>query len=429
MSEAVPRRPELVRDSSWLASSDVLAILLGLVGQAFLAKSLLRSDFGLMVVVIDAFVVMFLLVDAGLPTIITRDVPRAPSQCRSLVMQTFRIQAILAAIMAPIGFIIALKLWPDASLLLLGASGGIAILHVFTYAPRSALRALGEARKEAIVKLVERVSVTFGYGFLTFRDDGDPAHYAMVFFLGVAASLLYALIAVTRLWSASGEQSKTKEKENILLPNKALLLSALPFAITLGVIPLIGRLEKLLLSWYHSTEEVAVFHVAFLAYMAGLTLPQAIRAAMLPILGELRGNKIATIAEIRKARRIILWLIPIGLVGGAIVVNLLMLLAFGDYIKESFPLFLILLIGWVFTMLSAPNYVAVQAGERPWNFTLMLFIGVGLAAVSAVILIPTYGVLGAAISSVCGAITLAITALFFSGEFSSYSGTNFTESE
>ncbi|MDP6640486.1 MAG: oligosaccharide flippase family protein, partial [Candidatus Poseidoniaceae archaeon] len=168
MSEAVPRRPELVRDSSWLASSDVLAILLGLVGQAFLAKSLLRSDFGLMVVVIDAFVVMFLLVDAGLPTIITRDVPRAPSQCRSLVMQTFRIQAIIAAIMAPIGFIIALKLWPDASLLLLGASGGIAILHVFTYAPRSALRALGEARKEAIVKLVERVSVTFGYGFLTF---------------------------------------------------------------------------------------------------------------------------------------------------------------------------------------------------------------------------------------------------------------------
>lgn len=424
------RRPELVRDSSWLAGSDLVVVALGLVGQAFLAKSLLRSDFGLMVVLIDAFAVMFLFIDAGLPTIITRDVPRARHQCRALVGQTYRIQAVLCLVMLPPGLLIGFSLWPAAPTELLLACGGIAIVHVFTYAPRSALRALGEARQEAIVKFIERGVVTSGYGLLTWVGITSPTYYASAFLLGVVLSLVYALFAASRLWNSvliptgalekpsSGLETPQESRENILLSNKELILSALPFAITLGVIPLIGRFEKLLLSAYHGTAEVAVFHVAFLAYLAGLTLPQAIRAAMLPILGQIRADISATRSEIRKARRIILWLIPLGLVGGVVVVKLLMQVAFSDYVVDSYGLFLILLAGWAITMLTAPNYVAVQAGNNPWKFTMMLFIGVTIAIASALVLIPELGVVGAAYSSVAGALALGVVAVVFSGEFS-----------
>jgi len=422
----VGRRPELVRDSSWLAGSDLMVVALGLVGQAFLAKSLLRSDFGLMVVLIDAFAVMFLFIDAGLPTIITRDVPRARHQCRALVGQTYRIQAVLCLVMLPPGLLIGFSLWPAAPTELLLACSGIAIVHVFTYAPRSALRALGEARQEAIVKLIERVVVTSGYGLLTWVGITSPTYYASAFLLGVVLSLVYALFAASRQWMLAlipiGEHGTSQEsRENILLSNKELILSALPFAITLGIIPLIGRFEKLLLSAYHGTAEVAVFHVAFLAYLAGLTLPQAIRAAMLPILGQIRTDISATRSEIRKARRIILWLIPLGLVGGVVVVKLLMQVAFSDYVDDSYGLFLILLAGWAITMLTAPNYVAVQAGANPWRFTLMLFIGVSIAIISALAFIPELGVVGAAYSSVIGALALGVVAVVFSGEFSNTS--------
>lgn len=426
MDEKVGRRPELVRDSSWLAGSDLVVVALGLVGQAFLAKSLLRSDFGLMVVLIDAFAVMFLFIDVGLPTIITRDVPRARHQCRALVGQTYRIQAVLCLVMLPPGLLIGFSLWPAAPTELLLACGGIAIVHVFTYAPRSALRALGEARQEAIVKLIERVVVTSGYGLLTCVGITSPTYYASAFLLGVVLSLVYALFAASRLWNSvlipTGEHGTSQEpRENILLSNKELILSALPFAITLGIIPLIGRFEKLLLSAYHGTAEVAVFHIAFLAYLAGLTLPQAIRAAMLPILGQIRTDISATRSEIRKARRIILWLIPLGLVGGAVVVKLLMQVAFSDYVVDSYGLFLILLAGWAITMLTAPNYVAVQAGANPWRFTLMLFIGVSIAIISALAFIPELGVVGAAYSSVVGALAIGVVAVVFSGEFSNTS--------
>ncbi|MEC7273171.1 MAG: hypothetical protein VXV85_05955, partial [Candidatus Thermoplasmatota archaeon] len=36
--------------------------------------------------------------------------------------------------------------------------------------------------------------------------------------------------------------------------------------------------------------------------------------------------------------------------------------------------FMILLAGWACTVLSIPSYTALQAGEKPWLFTLLIFI-------------------------------------------------------
>ena len=218
-----------------------------------------------------------------------------------------------------------------------------------------------------------------------------------------------------------------KKENNILLSNKALLISALPFAITLGILPLIGRLEKLLIGYWLGTGDVAVFHVAFLAYLAGLTFPQAMRAALLPIMGSIRGNELAIKIEIKEVRKLAIQLIPLGVIGGSLLVYVLMKLAFPDYYSEAYSLFLWLLMGWVLTMLAVPSYVAVQAGKNPWNFTKMLAIAVGIACISGVLLIPRYGLLGAVTSSnICSAVLL-ISSLYYSGEFKAIN--NFSESE
>ena len=90
------RRPKLARDTVWLASSDGLAIIFGLIGQVILAKALLQSDYGLLVVILDAFATMYILVDAGLPTIIARDVPRSPGASRRAVRRVLKLQALIA---------------------------------------------------------------------------------------------------------------------------------------------------------------------------------------------------------------------------------------------------------------------------------------------------------------------------------------------
>ena len=67
------RRPSFGRDSVWLASADVVAVLLAFVGQLILARALLSESYGLFVIAIDLFATLFLLLDLGLPTLLARD--------------------------------------------------------------------------------------------------------------------------------------------------------------------------------------------------------------------------------------------------------------------------------------------------------------------------------------------------------------------
>ena len=76
------RRPKLGRDTLWLASSDGFAIILGLIGQIILAKALLQSDYGLLVVILDAFATMYILIDAGLPTMLQNNSSLEMSRAR-----------------------------------------------------------------------------------------------------------------------------------------------------------------------------------------------------------------------------------------------------------------------------------------------------------------------------------------------------------
>ena len=418
MAEAEGRRPELIRDTTWLTAADLFSITAGLIGQVILTHALLTEDYGLLVVLIDAFALMFMLVDAGLPTIITRDVPRSRGQGRALVHRTLKIQAVIAAGFLPIGILSGFIIWPDVPALLLLCCALIPIVHIFTYAHRSVLRALGEARQEALVKVIERVVVTSGYALLLWNGVSNPSFYALAFLIGVSCSLGWAVWHGERVSKqASGD---IDEDENILLSSRELLISALPFAITLGILPLIGRMEKIFLAVWDSYSSAALFHVAYIAYLAGLTLPQAMRAAFLPILGDTRNEPDKTLSEVRRARRLSNLLIPPGLILGTLVVWLILPLAFPEQYNDgslgmsAFEIFLLLLTGWAFTMLAAPTYVEVCAGERPWIFTLMLAEAAGAAVLAAVLTIPVWGLMGAVFSSIIASLALLASSIFHS---------------
>ncbi len=149
------RRPKLARDTAWLASSDGLAITLGLLGQIILAKALLQSDYGLLVIILDAFATMYILIDAGLPTILARDVPRAPGASKRAVRRVLKLQTMIAVPFVLISAIASSMIWDEVPLTLLLACGVVALGHIMAYPHRSMMRALGEARLESVVKLLE----------------------------------------------------------------------------------------------------------------------------------------------------------------------------------------------------------------------------------------------------------------------------------
>ena len=61
------------RDSSWLIGADIFAVFLALIGQVVLTRALITEDYGIFIIALDVFATTFLIIDLGLPTILTRD--------------------------------------------------------------------------------------------------------------------------------------------------------------------------------------------------------------------------------------------------------------------------------------------------------------------------------------------------------------------
>ena len=237
------RRPKLARDTVWLASSDGLAIIFGLIGQIILAKALLQSDYGLLVVILDAFATMYILIDAGLPTILARDVPRSPGASKRAVRRILKLQAMIAVPFVTISAIASSMIWDDAPVALLLACGAVALGHIMSYPHRSMLRALGEARIESMLKLIERIVTTFLYWVFLTKGYESPTVYAFGFSIGVFISLIGIFLVGERYAREDGSDLPPEWNSN-----KSLFISALPFAITLGILPYVTKLEKFLLA-------------------------------------------------------------------------------------------------------------------------------------------------------------------------------------
>ena len=200
------RSPSVGRDSSWLVGADLLAVLLAFLGQIILARMLLAEHYGWMVIVIDVYASMMLVVDLGLPTLLARDGARAPDLVLSAVHRMYRCQ-----LAAAIPFLI-LAGWLRPESWLIGEVPGALVLaamltavaHVGSYAPRSGLRVLGEARLEALTKVVESGVTVALYGGLALLGSTSPSVYLSAFCIGAVVGWLAAYLLVRRGSDAPG---------------------------------------------------------------------------------------------------------------------------------------------------------------------------------------------------------------------------------
>lgn len=413
------RKPILIRDTSWLTSSEIISVLLALIGQVILTRAVLQTDYGLWILLMDIFIAIFLIVDAGLPTIISRDGANNPGVLRKAVKKVWRLQFFVAIPFVLIGLpcVIILNNAPTELIIL---AAFICLVHIASYAPRSALRSAGQARFEAISKIVERFLITIGYGILFVSESSLILNYAFIFALGSVAGFLTSVALLYK--SIPKSSNLVDELGESWVSTKSLLVSALPFAVTLGVLPYITRIEKFFLAAI-SLESVAIFHVGQLAWMAGMIVPISISSALLPILGENRTKREQFNKEIDKAITPIKILLVTGFILGSIFVTLILPIAFPEeytYSADgltSLEVFIYLLSGWGFSLLAAPWNSALKAGEKPWMYTIFITLVVVIATLVAWTFIPNYGLSGAVLSANITCFLMLSLGVLLSGDF------------
>jgi len=415
------RQPELTRDSSFLLISEIGCIMLGLVSQIILVNSIIESDFGIFVIIIDAFATLFLLVDLGLPTIILREIPVMREKSKQIVHSVISMQFVASLIIIPIGIISGFWLWGGDSewKLIVIAIALVAFFRVMTYSHKAAMRSLGEARFEAAAKVLERSIITVGYFVLFLLGVTLVSYYAIIMLIGVFVTALYVWVIGEKIIRKENNLNSVEYVES----KTTLLKKALPFTLTLAIVPLIARLDKFLIAFFIDYDAVAMYQIAFLMYMAGLSLPISIQLVLLPIFSKERDNPGKIEQIISRSSRIIWWIIPPTIILGAILALILIPILFPDFFVQelgdkggsSIGLFMTLLSAYVLTMLATPYFVSIQAGEKPWKYTQLLAIGLATDGICGIVLIPEYGINGAAWSTVFTRLGILIASMKLSG--------------
>ena len=404
------RRVRLERDTLWLSTADLAALLVGLAVHVVLTRAFTDGDYGRWVLLLDLFYVTATIVDLGLPTLIGRDGERLGAGAQHLVHRCLRIQIRFSLPIILIGGVVG-WMWVGESTDWLVASIILALsacVQILTYAHRAALRALGESRQEALVRFVDRGATALGIVLAVYQFGAHPIALAMATFLGPLGAMLIAIRLGEKLLSNT-EEGETLETS--VADGRTLVTLGLPFLLAAVALVANVRVEKLMLGVLSSTDSVEIFQIAWLAFIAGYAPILSARAVMLSWFGEVRdeGGKMWYRAK-RAMILIAICSIPGFFIGGWMGVEALVYI-FPDYADKATTVFSSLLFAWVLALLASVPLTLIQVSERPLRYAALLWSGIVADLIACWILIPDseFPAESAAFAAIIGATVVLFT--------------------
>ena len=381
------RRVRLERDTLWLSTADMAALLVGIAVHVILTRTFTDGDYGRWVLLLDLFYVTATIVDLGLPTLIGRDGERLGTAAHGLVNRCLKIQIRWALPIIVIGGVVG-WLWVGKSTIWLVASLILALsacVQILTYAHRAALRALGESRQEALVRFVDRGATAVGIVLAASLFGAHPIALALATFLGPVGAMIIAIwLGEKRLAiiTDDGFELETKKAEG-----RALINLGLPFLLAAIALVANVRIEKLMLGLLSTTDSVEIFQIAWLAFIAGYAPILSIRAVMLSWFGEVRDDTEKMWYRAKRAAMLIgVAAIPGFFIGGLIGVEALMAV-FPNY-AEATTVFSWMLYAWILALFASVPLTLVQVSERPLRYAALLWAGIIADLIACWVLIP-----------------------------------------
>ena len=381
------RRVRLERDTLWLSTADMAALLVGIAVHVILTRTFTDGDYGRWVLLLDLFYVTATIVDLGLPTLIGRDGERLGGAGHDLVHRCLRIQIRFALPIIVISGLLGWiwigdsKSWLIASFILALS----ACVQILTYAHRAALRALGESRQEALVRFVDRGATAAGIVLAASQFGAHPIALALATFVGPLGAVLIAIwLGEQRLASATGGM----EIETTTADGRKLIGLGAPFLLAAIALVANVRIEKLMLGSISTPIQVEIFQIAWLAFIAGYAPILSIRVVMLSWFGEVRDDTEKMWYRAKRSAMLIgVASIPGFFIGGLIGMEALMAV-FPDYADEATVVFSWMLFAWIPALFASVPLTLVQVSDRPLRYAALLWYGIIADLIACWILIP-----------------------------------------
>ena len=119
----------------------------------------------------------------------------------------------------------------------------------------------------------------------------------------------------------TANDSSWQDLDECWIDNKSLILQSLPFAITLGILPYVIRIEKFIVAGTMGVDSAALFHVAQIAWVGRISCSAGFTCSIITNFGAKRNDEKKFFNSIEKSLDLCFAILPIGLFGGALLIR------------------------------------------------------------------------------------------------------------
>jgi len=416
-----------VRGSTLVFTAFVLSGVVGLLLRIFLARTLGAADYGLFITLF-MFISMFALFrDPGIGQSLVKYIPEFVAKKRRDELKSSIIVYMLVQVLISLFVCLTLVVFSDqiASTIfperMAEASSVIKILsgwflfEAFFYTFSRTFQGFQDMVPFSLLLFLQ-ISLPFLFALLLVGIFGlSTMGVALAYTAGLGAVVLFAFGTFLKKHS-----SVLKAKIRISKPLlKKLLMFALPVLLSGVAGAIIGYMSTLMIAIFRTSSEVGFYQVAYPAANSLLYFPRAMGVVLFPMISELwarRKHELIGGAMHTLIKFSFIFIAPAALIIIAFPGVVISLLFGSEYLAASLALQILALMAIVQTLYTISNRMILGIG-KPAVITVVMVIMACFAFTLNLILIPPYGIEGAAVATFLSMLVGLSLSLYFARKY------------
>lgn len=395
-------RQTVAKNTFWLTFSNVVGRLIRALVVIYAARKLGVEGWGAFsyVVGIAAFLTIFS--DIGLTQLISREASRNPDERKKYLATAFFIKLALLIVLIPIFLAVAPFLATNKEiLLLLPLVVLITVFDALRDLSMGMVRALERMEIEAAVNVFTNISIAV-FGFLFLYLNPTTYLFAIAYIIGTGLGFGASVIALRKyFWGFLKNFSRSSVKP--------MVASALPFGLLglMGVVMI--NTDIIMVNWFEGVAAVGLYAAAQKIITVLYIIPGLLATSAFPTMSRLAltdGRRFKEVLE-KTLRILTIAFLPLT-AGGVVLAGPIMDFIFGIQYGEATEAFriLILTLPSIFVSMAFGNTVFAYNGEKKFiAYSAMGTIG---NVVFNALLIPVFGIEGAALSTVINQFVITV---------------------
>ena len=402
------RKPSTNRDSKYLLGGNLLVAFMGIYSQFLILDNLSSYDYAIWVLLLDASLTVGTLADFGIPDAMIRSWSGKKRHIKSVVKTGFISQFSLAftvlLLSIPISGLIQYDEVPSSTIyfMIIGS-----LILFLLGSLRIGLRMMGRADEESLALVVDRMLYISALLYVL-NIGPNIRNIALAFLAAATLSLLYTAwryVSISNRIIGFSYSEKKATQSNVL----DMIKRSLPFALSLFLFPLFGRIDKFLIAGFIGVLEVAYYNIPWLVILTGFSVPRSIRQASLPHLA-VHKNKLSKMSDVfERSWPLVISLIWIGVPSCILISDFVFQKIFPARLVSppgiSFSggrLLVCILPAWVWSMVGAIDLEVTKLEKNSLKYTGSITLALLINLLFGYLIIPELELLGAALSSTIG---------------------------